>query len=103
LRGLGLDLAAEDLVTDSPDLLANVEFASVKAARRAARAAASVPCLYQKLARVRGARPGNAWIAEKAHAAAADDTFVYDCEQGISVQNEAWMVKWTDASAAEGI
>ena len=42
----------------------------------------------------------SAWAAH-GHGAAGDDTFVRDCEQVISVQNEAWMAKWTDASAAE--
>ncbi len=29
------------------------------------------------------------------------DTFVRECEQVISVQNEAWMAKWTDRSAPD--
>jgi len=45
-------------------------------------------------------RLGRAWAAG-GHDAAADDAFVRDCEQVISVQNEAWMAKWTDATAAE--
>jgi hypothetical protein len=31
---------------------------------------------------------------------AAGDAFVLDCEQVISIQNEAWMAKWTDDATA---
>jgi len=34
-------------------------------------------------------------------AAAADDVFVHECEQVISVQNEAWMAKWTESRPAQ--
>jgi hypothetical protein len=42
------------------------------------------------------------WVAVKRDRA-ADDGFVADCEQVVSVQNEAWMAKWTgDDDAATG-
>ncbi|HEX3779241.1 MAG TPA: DUF4231 domain-containing protein [Pseudonocardiaceae bacterium] len=65
--------------------------------------AAAARYAYQQLEFSRTAAELDSLLARRAVACAptseADDQFVEQCEQVISVQNEAWMAKWTATAA----
>jgi hypothetical protein len=102
LSAAGVALAAVAATLAATEVVAWVAVATTVSAAVTAYAAAS-RYEYQlveylrtaaQLSRLRSGRVGGAADS------AADDAFVRDCEQVISVQNEAWMAKWSSDSAA---
>jgi hypothetical protein len=102
LSAAGVALAAVAATLAATEVVAWVAVATTVSAAVTAYAAAS-RYEYQlveylrtaaQLDRLRSGRVGGAPDS------AADDAFVRDCEQVISVQNEAWMAKWSSDSTA---